>query len=80
MHTKMSTLRLIRLATSHRALDAAHAIGVNESMMCRIELGDARISPTRLARLADLYRCEIDVLLGREPLVVRGSVPRISAS
>ena len=77
--TRATSLRVARVAAGFRLLDASQYAGLREAQLSRVERGEALITRRRLDRLAKLYDVDLEVLLGREPLVVRGRPPRVGA-
>lgn len=58
--------------------EVAAIIGVSESTYRSYELGDRKISVDLLAKLAEIYRTSVDVLIGNaeptnEPTIVSGN-------
>lgn len=78
METNVLNLKIARLASGRRLLDAARDANMSESVLSRIENGDAPIDRRQLERIAVSYGVSIAVLLGHEPLVIAGRAPRIS--
>ena len=64
----MSALRTARERAGMSQEQAASAIGKEQTEISRWERGRHKPSPETLIRLADLYQCSIDALLGRKEI------------
>ena len=73
----ISSLKAARQFAGCRLLDAANAIGISESHLSRIEIGDYPLAEKHVAQLARLYAVTTSQLLGRDPLSVRGRPPML---
>lgn len=58
--------REMRHRAGVRLCDAAEMLGVSEQAICHWETGKGNPTVDNLLKMADLYRCTTDQLLGRE--------------
>ncbi len=65
----MDTKRLKELRISHglTQADVADHLGVDTSQYCRIEKGDRKLTIDEAMKLAKLYHCSMDQVLGEAP-------------
>ncbi|MCU0319963.1 MAG: helix-turn-helix domain-containing protein [Flavobacteriales bacterium] len=66
---RLKELRILRGMTQEAV---AHAIGLDTSQYCRIENGDRKLSAEEASALASLYKCTVDVVVGRAAIVSNG--------
>lgn len=60
------TAARVRAGLNHR--QAATALGTSTAYLCRVEKGETKPGADSLTKMADLYGCSVDALLGRAPL------------
>lgn len=71
--TMLARLREARLAVGLRQDDVAERLGVRQTLISKIELGDRRIDPVELAELADLFGVSVDWLIRGDSEPERGA-------
>ena len=69
-----SHLQLARLKSGLTQVEAATEFGVSERTLIRMEKGDTSPGAAILTRMADLYGCSVDQLLGRASMDVPHAV------
>lgn len=62
-----STLRERRKDAGYTQDEVAKVLGVNQTMVLQIERGTKQLSLLNAAKLAELFGCSIDDLLGEVP-------------
>lgn len=74
---RCTALRLVRTACDLRLVDVERATGIGQSLLARIEKGDAGVTAAQLGKLAAFYQVEVGVLSGRVPFSTLAMPPVI---